>query len=71
MYSNIHYYCSYIISLSDELGRVRLRPGPQPGSDYINASFVDVCLHCMASKSVGEEEGEPSGVAGGREAREA
>ena len=32
------------LSLSDELGRVRLRPGPQPGSDYINASFIDVCF---------------------------
>ena len=27
---------------SDELGRVRLRHGPLPGSDYINASFIDV-----------------------------
>ena len=30
-------------SLSDELGRVRLRFGPKQGSDYINASFIDVC----------------------------
>ena len=29
-------------SLSDELGRVRLRFGPKQGSDYINASFIDV-----------------------------
>ena len=29
-------------SLTDELGRVRLRFGPKQGSDYINASFIDV-----------------------------
>ena len=29
-------------SLSDELGRVRLRFGTKQGSDYINASFIDV-----------------------------
>ena len=33
---------SFFLSLSDELGRVRLRFGPKPGSDYINASFIDV-----------------------------
>ena len=27
---------------TDEAARVRLRYGPQPGSDYINASFIDV-----------------------------
>jgi netrin-G3 ligand len=27
--------------LPNELGRVRLRFGPKPGSDYINASFID------------------------------
>ena len=27
--------------------RVRLRPGPVPGSDYINSSFVDVRAHCF------------------------
>ena len=27
---------------SDEMGRVRLRFGQKKGSDYINASFVDV-----------------------------
>ena len=26
----------------DNMYRVRLRPGPLPGSDYINASFVNV-----------------------------
>ena len=31
------------LSFSDELGRVRLRHGSKPGSDYINASFIDVC----------------------------
>ena len=27
----------------DELCRVKLRQGHTPGSDYINASFIDVC----------------------------
>ena len=36
----VHCWCL----LSDELGRVRLRHGPKPGSDYINASFIDVCV---------------------------
>ena len=31
-----------LFSLSDELGRVRLRLGSKKGSDYINASFIDV-----------------------------
>ena len=30
-------------SVADELCRVRLRQGHTPGSDYINASFIDVC----------------------------
>ena len=50
VYTSTHCYCSHIQhththSIPDELGRVRLRHGAQPGSDYINASFIDVGTH--------------------------
>ena len=38
-------YCS-----SDEAARVRLRYGQQPGSDYINASFIDVSNRLVSNK---------------------
>ena len=40
---NKHEIMIVCFSLPDELGRVRLRHGSKPGSDYINASFIDVC----------------------------
>ena len=33
------------LSLTDELGRVRLKHSSGRGSDYINASFIDVSTH--------------------------
>ena len=36
---------SLCISPADDMYRVRLRPGPLPGSEYINASFVNVRTH--------------------------
>ena len=35
-------HCSTVL-LSDDLNRVVLRQGRSLGSDYINASFIDVC----------------------------
>ena len=40
--SSPNYESPLLFSPSDELGRVRLRFGSKKGSDYINASFIDV-----------------------------
>ena len=34
----------FLLPVADEFGRVRLRQGYTPGSDYINASFIHVCF---------------------------
>ena len=44
----VQFYMLYLsVSPADDTYRVRLRPGPVPGSNYINSSFVDVRAHCF------------------------
>ena len=43
--SHIHVHCS-----PDEAARVRLRHDQQLGSDYINASFIDVSNTLVSNK---------------------
>ena len=38
------------VRFSDEAARVRLSYGQQPGSDYINASFIDVSNTLVSNK---------------------
>ena len=44
------------LCFTDEFGRVRLKHGPTPGSDYINASFIDVwdTLHTFLALKIGQ-----------------